>query len=55
MKKYLASLLQILIVVMAFSAGVFSQGTEFRYQGALFDGVTPANASYDFEFSTFFG
>ncbi len=37
-------------MIVAFAASVFSQTTEFNYQGSLKDGAVPANGNYDFEF-----
>ena len=53
MKKYIASLISILMTVVIFSVVTFSQTTEFTYQGSLKDGAAPANANYDFEFALF--
>ncbi len=41
----------VLIVITALA--VFSQTTEFTYQGSLKDGASSANANYDFEFALF--
>ncbi len=40
----------VVIIFVAFSASVFSQTTEFTYQGSLKNGSAPANGNYDFEF-----
>lgn len=53
MKKNLAILITILMMVMIFSVVVFSQTTEFVYQGQLQNLGTPANGSFDFEFLLF--
>jgi hypothetical protein len=40
----------VVVIIAAFAASVFSQTSEFTYQGSLKDGAAPANGNYDFEF-----
>ena len=53
MKTNLTSLISILILVLGSSVILFSQTTEFTYQGSLRDGASPASGNYDFEFLLF--
>jgi hypothetical protein len=49
--KKITSLLTVLLIIFAtFSVVVFSQTTEFTYQGSLRDGANPANGNYDMQF-----
>ena len=53
MKKNLTGLISILIIIVIFSVGVFSQTTEFTYQGSLQNSGTAASGSFDFELLLF--
>ena len=53
MKKNLTNLISILITVVIFSVGAFSQTTEFTYQGQLQSSSAPASGNFDFEFLLF--
>ena len=53
MKERLTSFISILCIIAIFSVGVFTQTTEFTYQGSLNTAGTPANGSHDFEFLLF--
>ena len=53
MKITLKGLVSILIIVLFFSVGAFSQTTEFTYQGQLQSSSAPASGSFDFEFLLF--
>ena len=43
----------VVVIIAAFAATVFSQTTEFSYQGSLTDGAVPANGNYDLQFRLF--
>ena len=43
----------VVVIIAAFAASVFSQTTEFSYQGSLTDGAVPANGNYDLQFRVF--
>ena len=41
------------MLVLVFSVGVYSQSTEITYQGQLQSASAPASGSFDFEFLLF--
>ena len=53
MKKSFTGLFSVLIMIVVFSVGVYSQTTEFTYQGKLNDGSIAATGDYNFEFRLF--
>ena len=53
MKNNFTGLISILFTVLFFSAVVFSQTTEFTYQGRLLNASAPAGGNHDFEFALY--
>ncbi len=45
--------IRILAIILLLTGAAFAQGTGFSFQGRLNDGTTPANGSYDLQFSLY--
>lgn len=43
--------LVVLLLMLLWAGAAYGQGTSFTYQGRLMDGGTPANGSYDLQFT----